>query len=247
MKKPKRTRRGSKKFQLSPDAAISTATEDLLERAKFAMSLADTIAQSACDHSLVIAINGGWGTGKSSIKNMVVESLRKGDRAEIVEFNPWDFSGEKELAVAFFHDLGVALGVHDATADKERIATWNALSSRLSSGGTAVKTIGKVLGMAGVPMAEFIANTVGVALKESGQLSKQAKDALEEQVKLEKKTVSELKQQLRDNLPKSKKPLIIIIDDIDRLASDEVCLLFRLVKANSDFPNLLFLLLFDRP
>jgi predicted KAP-like P-loop ATPase len=37
-----------------------------------------------------------------------------------------------------------------------------------------------------------------------------------------------------------------VIDDIDRLAADEVRMLFRLVKANADLPRLTYLLLFQR-
>lgn len=36
------------------------------------------------------------------------------------------------------------------------------------------------------------------------------------------------------------------MDDIDRLTTEEVRLLFRIVKANADFPNLVFVMLFDR-
>src|SRR5207244_1064925 len=199
-----------------PDAAISSSSEDLLDRADFAGALAETIANSIPKKSLVIAINGGWGSGKSSIKNMVVEDLGEKETAKIVEFNPWEFSGEKQLANSFFHDVGIALGV-DAPDEKaeERIATWNALATRLSGGASAVKAIGKVLGMAGVPMADVALGALSSALKESGEVSKTAKQALEEQAKLDKKTLSELKKDLRDKLPKLKTPLVIVVDDID--------------------------------
>jgi hypothetical protein len=38
----------------------------------------------------------------------------------------------------------------------------------------------------------------------------------------------------------------VIIDDIDRLVDDEIRLLFRLVKSNADFPNVIYLMLFHR-
>lgn len=232
---------------LSPDAAIASSSEDLLGRTEFATAVADTIGASLPERSLVIAINGGWGSGKSSIKNMVVERLEKTETANIVEFNPWEFSGEKQLAESFFHDVGLALGVDGTDGNAtERIATWNAIATRLSGGASAIKAIGKVLGMAGVPMADIIASGLSTALKESGEASKGAKQALEEQVKLDTKTLSQLKKDLREKLPEQKVPLLVVIDDIDRLTSDEVCLLFRMVKANADFQGLIFLLLFDR-
>lgn len=238
----------SKNVQFASDTAIRSSAEDLLGRKDFAASLADAIAQSSSDHTIVVALNGDWGTGKSSIKNMVVEHLTKRDIAKVIEFNPWNFSGEKELAEGFFHDLGLALGIHEpGTAEAKRVATWNTLATRLSGGASAVKNIGRVLGTFGVPMAEVIGSTLSDALKQSSELSTEAKEALKEQSKLEKKTLSELRADLLKNLPALRKPLLVVVDDIDRLTSDEVCLLFRMVKANADFPAVIFLLLFDRP
>lgn len=41
-------------------------------------------------------------------------------------------------------------------------------------------------------------------------------------------------------------PLLIIIDDIDRLTQGEICQLFQMIKAVVDFPNTVYLLAFDR-
>lgn len=43
-----------------------------------------------------------------------------------------------------------------------------------------------------------------------------------------------------------KTPILIGIDDLDRLTADEVRLVFQLIKANADFPNLVYLTLFQR-
>ena len=55
-----------------------------------------------------------------------------------------------------------------------------------------------------------------------------------------------MRSELRVEFANLNTPLLVVIDDIDRLIEDEVCLVFRLVKANADFPNLIFLLLFQR-
>lgn len=41
-------------------------------------------------------------------------------------------------------------------------------------------------------------------------------------------------------------PVLIVIDDLDRLTEDEIREVFQLVRINADFPNLIYLLLFDR-
>jgi predicted KAP-like P-loop ATPase len=60
------------------------------------------------------------------------------------------------------------------------------------------------------------------------------------------KPINYIRDEIRTNLLKRDKKLIIIIDDIDRLNPDEIKEIFRLVKSNTDFPNTIFLLSFDR-
>lgn len=63
---------------------------------------------------------------------------------------------------------------------------------------------------------------------------------------LRQKSVAELKHQVVEMLKKQKKKIVIIIDDIDRLNTKEIKQLFRLVKAVMDFPNVIYLLAFDK-
>ena len=55
-----------------------------------------------------------------------------------------------------------------------------------------------------------------------------------------------LKQSIAETLQKQGKRIVIVIDDIDRLTPDEIRQLFRVIKAVADFPNVLYLLAFDR-
>jgi hypothetical protein len=64
--------------------------------------------------------------------------------------------------------------------------------------------------------------------------------------KEQEKSLQELRSELRKDFETLSVPIIVVIDDIDRLTEEEICLVFRLVKANADFPNLIFLLLFQR-
>jgi predicted KAP-like P-loop ATPase len=87
------------KHQFSADRPIISHKEDLLGRAGFAESLASAIKSWTGHDSLVIALYGPWGSGKSSIKNIIIESLRisKEDCPYIVEFNPWQWAGQEFL------------------------------------------------------------------------------------------------------------------------------------------------------
>src|SRR3972149_4130714 len=115
-----------KKHQFSADRPVTSYKEDLLGRSGFAESLASAIKDWAGNDSLVITLYGPWGSGKSSIKNMVLEFLHasKEDCPYVEEFNPWQWSGQEQLAEAFFREIGTVLGRADKTKGKKRAAKW---------------------------------------------------------------------------------------------------------------------------
>jgi predicted KAP-like P-loop ATPase len=110
-----------RKHPFSADRPITSAQEDLLGRTSFAESLASGISGWKGNDSLVVSLHGPWGSGKSSIKNMVLEALRRSDKVSpiILEFNPWQWAGHEELARAFFHEVGLALGRADTSKEEK--------------------------------------------------------------------------------------------------------------------------------
>ncbi|AMK15494.1 P-loop NTPase fold protein [Methanobrevibacter olleyae] len=58
--------------------------------------------------------------------------------------------------------------------------------------------------------------------------------------------MNDIKSSLKDILKDKKKIIIIIIDDIDRLNPNEVKQIFQLVKSLADFPNIIYILAFDK-
>ncbi|MEA3293619.1 MAG: P-loop NTPase fold protein, partial [Euryarchaeota archaeon] len=61
-----------------------------------------------------------------------------------------------------------------------------------------------------------------------------------------KKSILKVKREIKDELIKRQKKLIVVIDDIDRLNQSEIKQIFRLIRINADFPNTIYLLAFDR-
>lgn len=58
-------------------------------------------------------------------------------------------------------------------------------------------------------------------------------------------TFAKTKKQIENYIQKAGKKVLIIIDDIDRLQPDEMALVFKLVRNNTNFENAIFLLSFD--
>lgn len=59
-------------------------------------------------------------------------------------------------------------------------------------------------------------------------------------------SLESLREDLNKYLLSINKKLIVVVDDIDRLDSDETYLMFKLVKLTANFPNTIFILAYDR-
>ena len=243
-----RKRRGNVTHHYSSDRPIRSKKDDVLKRAKFAERLADDLKSWEGNDSLVVALYGAWGSGKSSVKNMVLEAVRR-KRARtipVMEFNPWQLSGTGDIPATFFRELGIALGEEGPPRDvNKRSEKLKYYSGLLTLAGSVAKSIGSLrtlLGKTDGPMIEAAAGGLAAA----ASVSKKGSEALAAKGGLEGKSLHELKVELCGLMAKLPRPVLVVIDDMDRLNPDEILQVFQLVKANADFPRLVFLLLFER-
>jgi len=86
------------------DRPITKKEDDLLGRSDFSMDLANAMASWHGNDSLVIALHGEWGSGKSSIKNMALSQLAelKEKKPDVIEFSPWEWASQEKITASFF-------------------------------------------------------------------------------------------------------------------------------------------------
>jgi predicted KAP-like P-loop ATPase len=241
------TSRVADEHPFSSDRPITSANQDLLGRSNFADYLSAAIRSWRGKESLVIALYGPWGIGKSSVKNMVLESLKKSpkDGPAIVEFNPWQWAGQEQLVEAFFQEIGVVLGRSDTSKiGKQRAAKWRSYGAYVSLGAKLAQSSKLILPFLGIP--SVASDLLSTALQESADVMQEGHEALTAMGDARERSLVDLKTDLFDALKTMKRPLLVVMDDVDRLSTEEIKLLFQLVKANADFPNLIYLLLFQR-
>lgn len=92
------------------DQPIATHVQDRFNRAPFARRIAHTIVSRADPTSIVIGLFAPWGDGKTSVLEMMAESLDASSGAIVVRFNPWHFQSEESLLRGFFATLADGLG-----------------------------------------------------------------------------------------------------------------------------------------
>jgi hypothetical protein len=202
----------------SPDRPIASNDEDVLARHDFAVGLAGQLQQIS-QHGAVAALTGPWGTGKTSLLNLVKLALEE-DGVTVVRFNPWMFSGTDELLERFFEALLSALGESKRTSN---------LREKLRGYADAVTPLGPL------PLIGPWIQRAGLATKALTSLGGRA----------EARDVTTTRAQLDVALRELTVPMVVLIDDIDRLTAVEVAAVLRLVRLVADFPMIAYLLAFD--
>ena len=118
------------------DAPILDPAYDRFGRSWFARRIAETICARMDPSSLVIAIYGAWGNGKTTVLNFVDKELRDVPGVVVLSFNPWRFPTEQSLLHYFFTSLAQSLGSTLATGTAEigkEVTQYGGLVERLCS------------------------------------------------------------------------------------------------------------------
>jgi hypothetical protein len=225
----------SERTKASLDTPIRSAKEDRLDRGPFAQLIADALLEPNLDGATVAGLIGPWGTGKSSVANLVAEIID--ERVTTVRFEPWMVTTREALAAEFFATLGrhvlPKVGEDDPTAKRSRFYRYASKAlGVISVGAQAVGTV--------IPGVSVGANTA----KSASEVLDLAAQGLE--LHADGPSLREARDEISKDLRDLPLPVLIVIDDIDRLDRDEVRTLFQLIKACADFPNVRYLLLFDR-
>lgn len=216
---------------LSPDKPIDSKQNDLLGRGTFAENLAKAIkgysdAESA---SLTLGLYGKWGSGKTSVINMLRENFRDDNNVIVFNFQPWLFSDTKQLVSSFFKEFSIAIKHKDMAKQVDKIG------DELETYASFFEPISLI-----PEPTSFVLSKVSSAV--FGSVGKAAK----KWAKLKKKTQAEIKLSIEKHLKSLDKKILVIIDDIDRLTSEEIRQIFQMVKALGDFPNTVYLLAMDK-
>gem|GEM_PF-3380911 len=217
------------------DAPIDNKTDDTLNRNKFAEMLSEKIIKhlekvskelnnhlidqnNPMPSSLVIGLNGEWGSGKTSIINLINKSIDDKNIEPPIYFNPLIYSSSDHIIELFFEEI------------KDRIDNPGLLKKYLTPVKKKIDSYEKNY--------EASIGFKGTHLKMSASPTpKKSSEILEDSKK-------SIKDELIKELANIK--LVIIMDDIDRLEDNEILDVFRLVKYTADFPNFVYLLSFDK-
>lgn len=204
---------------LAADAPISRVDQDSLGRAPSADALARQILALDTRHGAVVGVLGAWGAGKTSFVNLACHHFER-SKVPVLEFNPWMFSGAEQLVERFFTETAAQLRVRPGLKE---------IAEELEEYGEVFSGLGW-LPLIGPWFERWRAMSKFVA-----RVAKRRREG-----------VTARRKRLHNALKDLDKPIVVVVDDIDRLPSAEIRDVFKLVRLTASFPNLVYLLAFDR-
>jgi hypothetical protein len=206
---------------------IKRKEEDVFERKNFACQVAEHLILSKNSPSLILAIEGKWGEGKTSTINLIKEKIKENSSdAAIIDFNPWLIGSLESVIEGFLVQLATSIN-----------QTFNT--------DIASKAAGRLLSFAKfltpiklIPGVEPWGTLVEKTITSVGESVKSAVDMAELDLLGRKEAVQKAITELG-------KPIVVIIDDIDRLPPDEIRVVIQTVKAIGDFDGVSYLLAYE--
>ena len=212
---------------LYSDSPIKDLGEDYLQQEKFVNRLKSVITDYNSQDSLTIQLRGEWGSGKSSVLNMLKNSLEEDSEKGplVMYFNPWNFSTKNELIKSFFKELSVIF--KENMGDEE----FSKLNDFLNLIMSSVVSLTPIFGADS--FFSIIANIFSNILI---WISKRSVD---------EKNLVDVKNKLNSLLIKNNRKIVVIVDDIDRLTNIEIEQVFQLTKSIADFSNMIYILAYD--
>ncbi|MBD3798196.1 MAG: hypothetical protein IE887_10850, partial [Campylobacterales bacterium] len=206
------------------DGPITDESKDILGFKSLAERISSSIVHSSFDtkNAFTISLEGKWGSGKTSLVNLIKKDLKNNhkDKIVIMEFNPWLVTDFEQLIKYFFSELLKEI-------------TYESFDAKLKE--DIWKDIKKFVSF-------FTPDKVQVGVGDL-KVSYNPKDTL---FKEKDETLLSLKIKINDYLKNLNRRIVIIIDDIDRLTDKETEAFFRLIKGIADFNNIVYLLLYDK-
>ncbi|HUM91570.1 MAG TPA: P-loop NTPase fold protein, partial [Candidatus Competibacter sp.] len=207
------------------DTPIERLESDVMDVKVYVESLSEFIL--GCSTPMTIAIQGDWGSGKTSMMNMIKQTIA--DKIVPVWFNTWQYSQ---------FDMASYLSISLLSNFLEKIGAEEGSQSFL-------KSIAK--GAIGFAKTAVV---VGVETVVGGTIAGNLKDNLEADMQDSAKALEKLRDKIREAVSaklksSGKNRVVVFVDDLDRLHPEKAVELLEVLKIFMDVPECVFVLAVD--
>ena len=220
-------------MELLIDKPIEKSIDDKLGRKDFCKYLAKSLLTTKNKDGYVVLLDGKWGTGKTSIVNLIKEEIRIQISNNvnlnylpiIDDFKPWNVTNQDAMISQFFNVISSSFQV-------------NRIKKILQS----VNRNPIFREICGVINRIPLINTTP-----AWKAIKCLNEKFQAYIKSinDNKNLCEKKNEIIATLQTSLTRHIVFIDDLDRLNDEEIKLIFQLIKSVCNFPNVIYVIAAD--
>ena len=198
-----------------------------------------------CKTPMTIAIQGGWGSGKTSVMRMMAKELRQNDTTHVITFNTWQYSqfdlGER-LAMSLIERIIEELPIgKDAESNQQKAKMLK-----------LVRNVGQFSARAALHLARAAVDTVapsavgkaidaGIDEVQRGSESESANVRTEDPVS----AISALRSVFQGLVQATGQRIVVLVDDLDRLEPKRALELMEAIKVFLDVEHCVFVLAID--
>jgi hypothetical protein len=202
------------------DEPVDLDEIDEFDRLPFVDRLLEIISTTSAQRSSsVIALSGPWGSGKSSVLKTVTRRLMDASgegRTLVASVNPWRYPSADSLVHGIFAEIRAAI---------PRDARWSDAGQRLADVLSTAEPFGALSAPLGLDGSRFL-GLAAARLRKLGSATN-AHDRADSALRA-----------LRI-------PIVVVVDDIDRLGPQELLSLFRAIRLLGRLPYVHYVLTMD--
>ncbi len=231
---------------LSDDRPRADHEGDRLGLEGVADHLATVLTQQALRVGFILGVEGAWGSGKSTLIKLAEEKLKtRSNPPETIVFNPWLVGDRDSLLAALFGDIADAIERQedDAESSVEKVGeTIVSVAKRVRSYAAHIGALSKATDFLGLwlPGASGASKALDFATQALSKFADAAEAAPSD------RPLSEQKRALENALGTLSAPIVVFVDDLERLEPAETIEMIRLIRAVGDLPNIIYVLCYDR-
>ncbi|EFL9247417.1 exclusion suppressor FxsA [Escherichia coli] len=224
------------------DAAVEDVPEDRYGFGNIAENISRSILTLPLEASNVVGIEGAWGSGKTSLLNLILRNLalRKDAHTHVLHISPW-LSGGSPVEALF---LPVATVIQQEMEIRYPPKGFKKLWRKYLLSPEAQKVIEYAQDTSSrvLPLVQYIGQFSSIINWIAGGI----KVFSDSRLAVDQKTTTKLRAEIAGQLVSLDLKFIVVMGDLDRLEPSQVAEVFRLVRAVADLPRFTHILCYDR-
>ncbi|MEN4892351.1 KAP family P-loop NTPase fold protein [Erwinia billingiae] len=234
----------TRKATAGNDLPVTSPEEDRYGYMALAESLSGSIIALDDNISTVIGIEGPWGSGKTSLLNLLLYRMKldSPEGTYVLAISPWLSPGRESSVENLLIPVANKLNeIEEKNYSKPR-QLWHKLrGSKASALATDVVRYAQQASGRLAPLAELAGNFIPGA----GIVASTMKTISTADLSANGKTTAELRANIENRIAKLGLNFIVVLDDLDRLEPAQAVEVLRLVRSVADFSHFRYVMCYD--